>query len=80
VTLEGNTFNHSTCDGCSGVPAGWHYYGLVAGITGAGQDGVINGWTIRSNFFENPVGFNTVRSSVVCGNSGAGPASWEVAC
>jgi hypothetical protein len=85
ITLIGNTFWHSTCNGCSGVPAGWHYYGLQIGtVNAANPDGALTGWTIKNNSMEQKVGgLGTSRAtpgSVICGNTGAAPSSWRKAC
>lgn len=83
VTLEGNRFMHSTCSGCGGVPAGWHYYGLViAQVSGSSSSAPLNGWKIRNNFFENDVSIGPPMGTgnVFCGNTGAVPAAWTAAC
>src|SRR5262249_46935427 len=87
VTLVNNVFNHSTCDGCGGVPSGWHYYGLVVG---PGSGGDVHGWTVENNMVEQdvdvaaPIGAN----NTFCGNAEKGqlasgslwPKGWERAC
>jgi hypothetical protein len=82
VTVENNQFSHSTCSGCAGVPAGWHYYGLVIGSTASPAPGPISGWTVRNNWFEQEVGGydNRSISGTFCGNTGAAPAAWQSPC
>jgi hypothetical protein len=54
VTLENNVFAHSTMEN----NAGWHYYGLFVGNTGP-NGSRMDGWVVRNNTFETPVGLST---------------------
>jgi hypothetical protein len=78
VTIEGNSFGRSVYPN----EVTTHAYGLNIGRVGPNGEGVMNGWKVRNNWFENNVGVSPTigTGNIFCGNTGMAPSSWRATC